>query len=388
MSFRISYRPLCNVNILHGYYLHPNDLSGNILSVVKQRKISASLSESGNYTILNDLSITPTSTTQQLMTGYRMVFRDNPFGFSLWLQAKEHTSAAFSPFIPFSEPLRLSFQLQVKQTSFWNFTNLSLDDTSGSLYYFSNQASNSSGGTQYLNSAGAYVSNSDRVTVRPNIFSLDVAALGLEEISFVLANDIHRSEITCKAESAGSSLETCNLDWSQSPTGQYSLTAFNADGVEIPMLVEQFYLNTGDMLANTLAIIDIFYLPSVDFNSYALLDSADNRTLLGPEYTLWWQNRLTHWRYLFDKPQSVSPDPNGDVMFTDPEQTQLVTRSIQPLISGHRPIRFRHNIAGTEINEETLLPNPGVGGFQGSCRLTLKIMPPRPSPFQCFVSPG
>ncbi len=29
-----------------------------------------------------------------------------------------------------------------------------------------------------------------------------------------------------------------------------------------------------------------------------------------------------------------------------------------------------------------------VGGFQESCRLKLKIMPPCPSPFQCFVCPG
>jgi hypothetical protein len=29
-----------------------------------------------------------------------------------------------------------------------------------------------------------------------------------------------------------------------------------------------------------------------------------------------------------------------------------------------------------------------TGGFQESCRLKLKIMPPCPSPFQCFVCPG
>ena len=182
----------------------------------------------------------------------------------------------------------------------------------------------------------------------------------LDEISFVLANDIHHSEIICKAESTGIPLETCDLDWSHSPSGLYNLTAYNSEGDEIPILADQFYLNTGDLPANTLAIIELFHLPQVDLNTYALLDTADNGTLLSPDYTLWWQNRLTHWRYLFDKPQSISPDSASNVIFTDAEQTQLVTREIQPLISGHRPIRFRHDIAGTEINEEILLPNPGV----------------------------
>jgi type I restriction enzyme R subunit len=42
-----------------------------------------------------------------------------------------------------------------------------------------------------------------------------------------------------------------------------------------------------------------------------------------------------------------------------------------------------------EDSAETENPNESsIGGFQESCRLKLKIMPPCPSPFQCFVCPG
>lgn len=357
MSIQISYRPLCNVKILHGYYLHPNLLPDNLLDTTQQHNISNNLAQSGSYTILNDLTIIPAAATQQLMAGYRIIFRSDPLGFSLWLQV-EKQGATFSPFIPLTEPLCLTFQLQVKQSSFWNFTNLPLDDLSSSLYYFSNQANNSSGGTRYLNRDGAYASNRDRITVRPNEFSLDVAALNLNQINFVLENDLRRSEIS--HENPEIPLNVCHLNWHHMPSGLYTLTALDASGAEIPALAEQFYLNSGEVPVNTLAIIDILYVPGSDFGSYALLDPADNRTLLSPDYTLWWQNRLTHWRYIFDRPQSVSPDPDSDVTFTDLEQTQLVTRLPQPLISGYRPIRFRQDVAGTEINEEILLPNPGV----------------------------
>jgi hypothetical protein len=357
MNIQISYRPLCSVKILHGYYLHPNILSANILNPDQQRDISDNLARSSSYTILKDLTITPAVATQQLMAGYRIVFRSDGLGFSLWLQVEKH-GEIFSPFIPFTEPLCLTFQLQVKQTSFWNFTNLPLNDSSSSLYYFSNQANNSSGGTNYLNRDGAYASDHDRITVRPNEFSLDVAALNLTRINFVLANDFHRSEISL--ENPEIPLDICHLDWRHMPSGLYRLTAFDTSGADIPPLSQQFYLNSGDMPVNTLAVVEIFYLPGSDFGSYALLDPADNRTLLRPEYTLWWQNRLTHWRYIFDRPQSISPDPDSDVTFTGPEQTQLVTRLPQPLVSGYRPIRFRQDIAGTEINGEILLPNPGV----------------------------
>ena len=150
MSIQISYRPLCNVKILHGYYLHPNLLPDNLLTTTQQRDISDNLTQLGNYTILNDLSITPTAATQQLMAGFRIIFRSSPLGFSLWLQAEKH-GTTFSPFIPFSEPLCFTFQLQVKHASFWNFTNLPLNNLSTRLYYFSNLANNRNSYTLYLN---------------------------------------------------------------------------------------------------------------------------------------------------------------------------------------------------------------------------------------------
>lgn len=357
MSFRIRYQPLCNVNIWHGYYLHPDNLAGNALSTSEQNNASADTDELSNYNILKDLTVTQDPANRQLMSGHKIVFRSTPTGLTLWLQVRQNGPTDFAPFIPFSEPLHLSFYLQIRKPAFLNFTDIPLERLGDRVYYFSNRANNSSAGTHYLNAAGVYASNSDRVDIRPRFYSLDVSTLALTEIRFVLSNILERKEIVFRDSSP---LEECRLDWSGLPAGLYDFTAFDGGGAEIASLREQFYLDIGELPPACLAVIEIFHLPGVDLGQYSLLDITDNETLLEPDYTLWWQNRLTQWRYLFKKSQTVAPDPGGDVVFTDAEQTQLVTRDSQPLISGYRPIRFQQDIAGTEINEEILLPNPGV----------------------------
>lgn len=358
MGVRINYQSLCNIHILHGYYLHPDSWPDNVLSAEEQRSIVDDPVIMGNYSILNDLSIVPTPSTLRSMADYRIRFRENPLGFFLWLQAEE-AGTAFIPFVPFAEPLLLTFHLKIKNPFFWNFTNIPFDNLGTNLYYFSNRVNNSGEGTLYLNNEGTYVSGRDRIAVRPSIFSIDVSGLGLNEVTFVLENEFHRSENSCKSENTGTPLGSCELDWRSLPSGLYSFAAFDDRGELIPSLTERFYLNTGEVSANTLAIIDLFYLPDTIHSGYALLDPVTH-SLSKPNFVLWWQNRLAYWRYIFDKRQSVSPVSGSDVRYTDATQTRLITNQIQPLIAGYRPIRFRHVIPNTSINEEFLLPNPGV----------------------------
>lgn len=360
MGFKITYRPLCNVDIWHGYYLHPETLPNNTLSASTQKSIVENASLVDKYTILDDLSIAPSPMTQQLMAGHKIVFRANPSGFFLWIQAEENELGEYSPFIPFSGPIQLTFSLEVNKTSFWNFTNLTHSDIGKNLYYFSNRADNEEEDIQYLNRSGRYASSNDSVAIRPSSFSIDVSALRATEIRFVLRNDIHQTEIVRSVSEEMSFLEVCELNWDGLPSGLYELTAFDESGSEIPTLSQQVFLNTGDLPRNVFGIIEILFLPDVDFKDYALVRAIDDQELLGPTYTLWWQNRLTRWRYLFERSQSISPDPDCDVSFSDTKQNQLVTRERHPLISGHRPICFRQDNPTTEVNEEILLPNPGV----------------------------
>ncbi len=354
MSFNITWRELCKINILHGFYLHPEELAGNSLSASEQNTIASNLHALDSYNIAKDVGITPNRLTQQLMAGFKLKFRATNSGMALWCQVEDSASARLASFIPVYDNLKLSFFLKLENPAFLNFTNFSLSGFRDHIYYFSNQAGNMAGTTRYLNSAGTYASDSDRLKLRPQFFSIDVSGLGLNEILFTLTNQFNSAEIIC---SNVSTLESCELNWRGLPAGRYTLRAFDSAGNELSSLAEDFYLDDGDIPNKSFAVIELFHLPSIDLSDYALLDITDNRSLLQPEFTLWWQNRMTRWRYIFNQSQSVSPDPLADVSFSDSEQRQLWTRELQPLVSGFRPIRFQHD---TDVSEEILLPNPGV----------------------------
>lgn len=368
MSVITTYRPLCKVCQWHAYYLHPVDVavgdlispSGrpNALKTAKQEEIANNTALAAQNLLSNDLSISPSGPTHRFMDRGKMVLREEPSGFSIWLRAKK-TGANFQPFAPLDTPFKLTFGLTVKNAAFFNFT---LHEGKGGVYYFSNRANNRFSGTNYLNANPPqtsppqnYASAADRFPLRSGGLALEVSAvLQTDFLRFVLADALHSAEFVFEKGPDEAFLTKCHIVPQGTPSGLYELRAFGKDGLEIAVLKQTFFWNSGDLPPDILGVIEIFHLPGGALGPYALLD-AEQR-LLSPVYTLWWQNRSTFWRYLFEKNQPLPDANNVACQVRSEAPNRFVTKERMPLLSRFRAVRLVTTPAGN--GEEVLLPNP------------------------------
>ena len=368
MSSLTTYRPLCKVCQWHAYYLHPVDMavgdlispSGrpNALKTAKQEEITSNTSLSAQNLLSNDLLICPSGQTQRLMERGKMVLREESSGFSIWLRAQKN-GANFQPFAPLGTPFKLTFGITVRNTAFFNFT---LHEVKGGVYYFSNRTNNRFLSTNYLNANPPqtsppqnYASAADRFALRSGGLVLDISTvLQTDFLRFVLTNDLHSTEFVFEKGADEAFLTKCHIAPQGTPSGLYELKAFGKSGLEIAALKQTFFWNGGDLPPDIFGIIEIFHLPGGALGSYSLLD-AEQR-LLSPIYTLWWQNRSTFWRYLFEKNQPAPDGNNAACHVRSEAPNRFVTKERMPLLSRFRAVRLVTTPAGN--NEEILLPNP------------------------------
>ncbi|MCB0535488.1 MAG: hypothetical protein KDD14_25005, partial [Saprospiraceae bacterium] len=71
MSTSKIYRPLLEVNLYHGYYLHPVKSLVNTLTPAEHLEISEDPALMRGYNILKDLEIRISPESKKLMRGYR-----------------------------------------------------------------------------------------------------------------------------------------------------------------------------------------------------------------------------------------------------------------------------------------------------------------------------
>jgi hypothetical protein len=371
MSNVLTYRPLCKVCLWQAYYLHPADINPgdlidangrpNTLKTVKQEEFAADADATRKYSVAEDLEITPSATTQKIMQQAKMVFRVENSGFSLWLRVKPVAANNFQPFIPLDAPFKLTFVLRVKNPAFFNFTNIDGNNPLGSVYYFSNLAGNRFANTNYLNTTPPqlsppqnYASALDRVPFLANNLSVDVSTLQTDFVQFKLTGSLASTEIVFEKAEEEDFLRTCQFVPRELPSGVYERKAFARNGSEIPSLKRTFFWNKGDVPADAFGVVELFHLPGNPTTTYSLL--ATDQRLLSPVYTLWWQNRSTFWRYLFDTNQSPdAANPACSVKLETPGvANQLLSKTKQPLVNKYRKMLFRK----VNSSEEILLPNP------------------------------
>lgn len=285
MGFTLSYRPLCNINIFHGYYLHPATLDQNILLPDQQQEITGEINNLFGYNIHNDLLFIPDLQTKKLMDNYQIRYKPHALGFSLYIRSIPEASDEFVPFIPIDlsdEVLR--FWMKIKNPFFLNFTNLELGKSwegikrKTHVYRFANFPGFAQPPTNYLHT------------------------------------------------------------YLDSPSRPY-------------------YVNTGDI--TPLADIDPsvldpegFGLINIDLNSPDLMDA--DQTILSPDYTIWFQNRMTYWKYIFHG-EIAGENDDSDVALATTNARILISKVSQPLSNKFRPIYYRTDNPTTE---EILLPNP------------------------------
>ncbi|MBK9337416.1 MAG: hypothetical protein IPM98_12950 [Lewinellaceae bacterium] len=335
----------------------------NALTTARQETIAANAANIPHYSIWSDLDIEPTKSAGATMANNRMLFRPENNGFSLWIRALKNGTNSFQPFVGADTPFKLTFVLRIKNPAFHVFTMTETGPADKTFWYFSNRADNRFGHTNYLNATRPqinppqnYASSLDRVACI-NSLTVDVAAAMTSRIRFVLAGPVHSAAWEFKADTGEGILKTCRLEPRGLPSGLYEMTAYGPTDAEIPALKRTFYWNAGDICPDAFGIVEIYHLPGDAPGSYAFFDTSGQ--LLNPTYTLWWQNRSTYWRYLFDSAQPApdTANPACNVKLEDgSDSMRLITKERLPLQHRYRPVRYC--ISAGAHTEEVLLPNP------------------------------
>ena len=119
------YQILFRVNIWHDYFIHAED-------IVQAAELPSS------YDIRTQFEIVPTAETEYQLQKHHCLFRTTPLGLIVIAEVKEIPGTEdFETIIPFNEDLRLSFVIRLKDSHFFNYTNLPFPETQ-QLYYTSN----------------------------------------------------------------------------------------------------------------------------------------------------------------------------------------------------------------------------------------------------------
>ncbi len=130
MTFSIKYKPLFKVDILHNYFLNLGlDEYAAMTDSEKSKQLDS-------YEISSFVNIIPTPKTQQKINGHNLVFKTTNNGFTVWSKVTGNNDNI--PFISLDDELSFTFLVQLKDSTFYNYTNLKLE-SAGKLYYFSNQ---------------------------------------------------------------------------------------------------------------------------------------------------------------------------------------------------------------------------------------------------------
>ncbi|MCB0568052.1 MAG: hypothetical protein KDD01_27095 [Phaeodactylibacter sp.] len=375
MSIHITYRPLCSAQIWHAYYLHPAEDEGqdwidpvarpNALQTLALEGLSAAALNAGAYSILNDLRLTPTVPTAAFLQRMKMIFKPQNTGFTILARAQKDSPVSYRPFIPFDQDFKLSFIIQAKNSNFFSFTAIDMPIRPRSVYYFSNLAQNKNGEHSLLlnaNPPGAeppqnYISANDLLPLKTRNISMDI---DLPKVRLVFNNPVHQFETSFEKPPAGAETGIFDPPMSHLPSGWYEVKAFTDTGIEIIEFRQNIYWNQGDIPPDALGVIELYHLNGANLEAYAFQDS--NNHLQSPIYTLWWQNRSTYWRYLFNKEQPA-PDTGNENCHVKPESPnenkRLISKEPQPLLSRYRKISFYP--ADSPGSGESRLPNPGPG---------------------------
>lgn len=130
MSYSIQYKELFRVKILHRYFLDKGEDEFRTMNEADQLK------QLNRYDFQTILNIKPTTETLQKINGHNLVFKTLNSGFTVWSKVSE--SDENEPFISLDDDLNFTFLVQLKDSVFYNYTDLKMENA-GKLYYISNR---------------------------------------------------------------------------------------------------------------------------------------------------------------------------------------------------------------------------------------------------------
>lgn len=130
MSYSIQYKELFRVNILHRYFLDKGTAEFRTMDDSEQAK------QLDTYKFLSIFTLVPSRETWQKLNGHNLVFKTLNSGFTVWSKVSESDDS--EPYISLNDDLDFTFLIQIRDSVFYNYTDLKLEN-SGKLYYLSNR---------------------------------------------------------------------------------------------------------------------------------------------------------------------------------------------------------------------------------------------------------
>ena len=398
MGFQITYDRLFTVDILHGYFLNRGDTDFDDLPAEEQARVLKA------YSVQDLLSVVPTRETSRMLGSRGLVFKQAGPGFFVGIRL-DVTSAPGGDAVPdiaLDDALSFTFELQLKDPYFLNFTSLPLQRAPSQIFYFSNQSGNEfeltapvagfdiarayqSGDLHVDNPASPmllfeavrsngpgsrdaadwvevapfrqYATFADSFAVKPLVFSVNVPKTGSQSASIEVLRSGESSPVFRFEEEAPTPNESISVNLEGLEPGLYELRVLvSGDVVETPDSGE-FYLNGSGMHPRTMAVVEIRHDPDSTDPALHLVDPA-TQTLHSPRFTLRFRNRSTFWRYIFTSDQTpagfgaLEPDPLPGIDPAD-ERRRFRTQSPRPLTAAANELAFFDST--TE-----LLPNPSI----------------------------
>jgi hypothetical protein len=335
MSFRIIYKTLFEIRILHHFFLNKGEALWDSMSPDERDKML-------ELTDLRDFfEIQPTSECSQILSSHSCIFKQTSSGVIVGIKAEpdEDDPDNFLPFIPLGNDVILRFIIRLKSAGFLNYTALPLTGNDSAIYIFKNYTFSSAlkfpalsaippvfePGTEYMpgdmlsddpdnqtklfialvkttnNTATAtdwlteegegiplnYANLNDRFQVANGFFQYTMP----EEDAFPVATFRNSSGelIKPKTEILPGSFRTIQADMHDFPQGFYQVHIEST----VPVFEKDitFYLiPQGEV---PFGLIEI--KARSDQEDYNLTDEG---ILMSPIYDLRFRNRSTHWRYL------------------------------------------------------------------------------------------
>lgn len=138
MAFQITYRRLAVVNMLHSFYLDKEGSTYYSLLPEEQEFRLADLLMDNRYNLMDHVSITPTPSTEKLLRGQRIVYRQTSTGLVLGIASVPGSNGALTTAVPVSKHLRLQFEIRLKNAALLSRSNLRINPVFPACYYFTN----------------------------------------------------------------------------------------------------------------------------------------------------------------------------------------------------------------------------------------------------------
>lgn len=239
--------------------------------------------EDGNC---KDFIVQPTSSTQNVLTRYGILFKNLSNGCLLLYEATDDIG---TPKFPVDEDLKLTFTFSLQNSLFLNFTDVTFSPESSSVYYFNNLNPAISGQEHTIVDAGI----SAPIPLTTNILRLTKNG---PTASYVMIRDINDNGFKTKFNTE---LDELKIDLSQYDDGKYTVQQY--DNSNTPLGTSfTFYYNsdlTGEM---PYGIFEV--------------NLDDNYDPTNPvTYLFKFKSRETYWRYNILKNEANPPIAVDDI---------------------------------------------------------------------------